>query len=49
VNPIKFAVRFCLDAPMEILRRMLLAPGSLTTLSFYESGVASLRQFSAVP
>ena len=49
VNPIKLAVRYCLDAPLESLHRMLLAPASLTTLSFYDSGACVLRQFSAVP
>ncbi|MBA2445782.1 MAG: bifunctional RNase H/acid phosphatase [Nocardioidaceae bacterium] len=49
VNPIKLAVRYCLDAPLDSLHRMLLAPASLTTLSFYESGASVLRQFSALP
>jgi len=49
VNPIKLAVRYCLDAPLACINRMLLAPASLTTLSFYESGASSLRQFSALP
>jgi broad specificity phosphatase PhoE/ribonuclease HI len=49
VNPIKLAVRYCLDAPLDIVSKMLLAPASLTTLSFYESGDSSLRQFSAIP
>lgn len=49
VNPIKLSVRLALDAPLEIVNRMLLAPASLTTVSFYESGVSALRQFSAIP
>jgi broad specificity phosphatase PhoE/ribonuclease HI len=49
VNPIKLAVRYCLDAPFEVVNRMLVAPASLTTLSFYESGASALRQFSALP
>jgi len=49
VNPIKLAVRYALDAPLDILNKMLLAPASFTTVSFYESGATSLRQFSAVP
>ncbi len=49
VNPIKLCVRYCLDAPLPTINRMLLAPASLTTLSFYESGASSLRQFSAIP
>jgi probable phosphoglycerate mutase len=49
VNPIKLSVRYCLDAPLESINRMDLAPASLTTLSFYDSGASSLRQFSALP
>jgi broad specificity phosphatase PhoE/ribonuclease HI len=49
VNPIKFAVRYCLDAANETVNRMMLAPASLTTLAFYETGATALRQFSAVP
>ncbi len=49
VNPIKLAVRYCLDIPLVAINKMLLAPASLTTLSFYESGASSLRQFSALP
>ncbi len=49
VNPIKLAVRYCLDAPLASMNKLLLAPASLTTLSFYESGASALRQFSAVP
>lgn len=49
VNPIKLSVRYCLGAPLDVVNKMLLAPASLTTLSFYESGASSLRQFSAIP
>jgi probable phosphoglycerate mutase len=49
VTPIKLAVRSCLDMPLASINRMQLAPASLTTLSFYESGAATLRQFSAIP
>ncbi len=49
VNPIKLSVRYCLDAPLASINKMLLAPASLTTLSFYESGASALRQFSALP
>ncbi len=49
VNPIKLAVRYCLQAPWEVTHRMLLAPASLTTLWFYESGASVLRSFSVVP
>jgi ribonuclease H / adenosylcobalamin/alpha-ribazole phosphatase len=49
VNPIKFAVRYCLDVPVEAVNRMLLAPASITTLAFYATGATAMRQFSAVP
>ncbi len=49
VNPIKLVVRLCLDAPVESINKMQLAAGSLTTVSFYDSGATSLRQFSALP
>jgi len=49
VNPIKLTVRYALHAPLDIMNRMLLAPASFTTVSFYESGATSLRQFSAIP
>jgi probable phosphoglycerate mutase len=49
VTPIKLCVRYCLQAPWEITHHMLLAPGSLTALWFYESGASVLRQFSVVP
>ena len=45
----QLAVRSCLDMPLASINRMQLAPASLTTLSFYESGAATLRQFSAIP
>jgi ribonuclease H / adenosylcobalamin/alpha-ribazole phosphatase len=49
VTPIKLCVRYCLQAPWEVTHRMLLAPGSLTTLWFYESGASVMRHFSVVP
>ncbi len=49
VNPIKLSVRYCLDAPLEVVNKLSVAPASLTTLSFYASGASSLRQFSALP
>ena len=42
VNPIKLCVRYCLDAPLAMVNKMLLAPASLTTMSFYESGASAL-------
>jgi ribonuclease H / adenosylcobalamin/alpha-ribazole phosphatase len=49
VNPIKLAVRYCLDVPLEVVDRLLVAPASLTTLSFFASGATALRSFSALP
>lgn len=49
VNPIKLVLRYCLQAPWEVTHRMLLAPGSLTTMWFYESGASALRNFSVMP
>jgi broad specificity phosphatase PhoE/ribonuclease HI len=49
VNPIKLSVRYCIDAPLAIVHRLLVAPASLTTVSFYASGDSALRQFSALP
>jgi ribonuclease H / adenosylcobalamin/alpha-ribazole phosphatase len=49
VTPIKLCLRYCLQAPWEITHHMLLAPGSLTTMWFYESGASVLRHFSVVP
>jgi probable phosphoglycerate mutase len=49
VNPVKLAVRYCLDAPFDVVNRLQVAPASMTTLSFYESGASALRQFSALP
>jgi ribonuclease H / adenosylcobalamin/alpha-ribazole phosphatase len=49
VTPIKLAVRYCLDIPLPSVNRMLLAPASFTTMSFFEDGACTLRQFSAIP
>ncbi len=49
VNPIKLALRYALRAPWEVTHRMLLGPGSLTSLWFYGSGEGVLRSFSVVP
>jgi hypothetical protein len=42
-------VRYCLQAPWEVTHHMLLAPGSLTTMWFSESGASVLRHFSVIP
>jgi broad specificity phosphatase PhoE/ribonuclease HI len=49
VNPIKLVVRYCLGTRLDVVHRLLVAPASLTTVSFYASGPSALRQFSALP
>ena len=49
VNPIKLCVRHCLGAHLDLVHKLMLAPASITTLSYFESGASSLRQFGAVP
>lgn len=49
VTPIKLLVRDALDAPMQVIHRMELAPASLTTINYYPDGVPSLRNFSLPP
>lgn len=49
VTPIKLVLSYCLEAPWETTHHMLLAPGSLTTMWFYESGASVLRHFSVLP
>jgi probable phosphoglycerate mutase len=49
VNPIKLVVRTCLDAPLHSIHRMLVAPASMTSVSFYQSGACALLSFSTVP
>ena len=49
VTPIKVLVRLALDAPLEALFRMELAPASVTVVSWYPDGQASMRMFNARP
>jgi probable phosphoglycerate mutase len=49
VTPIKVLVAHALGAPLESVFRMELAPASVTVLSFYDDGRASLRMFNARP
>ncbi len=49
VTPIKVLVAHALGAPLESVYRMELAPASVTVLSFYADGNASLRMFNARP
>ena len=49
VTPIKAAVRETLDASVQVMHRMLLAPASLTVTQWWPDGVAVLRTFSYEP
>jgi broad specificity phosphatase PhoE/ribonuclease HI len=49
VTPIKLMVRMALGAPLEAVYRMELAPASVTVISWFEDGTASLRMFNARP
>ena len=47
VTPIKVLVKLALDAPLDALFRMELAPASVTVISWYPDGQASMRMFTA--
>jgi ribonuclease H / adenosylcobalamin/alpha-ribazole phosphatase len=49
VTPIKILVRLALGAPLEAVFRMELAPASVTVISWYPDGQASMRMFNARP
>jgi len=49
VTPIKVLVAHALSAPLEAVYRMEMAPASVTVLSFFSDGHASLRMFNARP
>jgi broad specificity phosphatase PhoE/ribonuclease HI len=49
VTPIKVMVRLALDAPLEALFRMELAPASVTVISWYADGSSSMRMFNGRP
>ncbi|MGA8986871.1 bifunctional RNase H/acid phosphatase [Aeromicrobium sp.] len=49
VTPIKLLVRLALDAPMQVIYKMELAPASVTTIQWHPDGAASLRNFNVVP
>ena len=49
VTPIKMLVRFAIDAPMDVVHHLQVAPGSLTTLAWWADGIPALQQFSVVP
>ena len=49
VTPIKLLVRMALGAPLEAVYRMELAPASVTVVSWFPDGTASMRMFNARP
>jgi probable phosphoglycerate mutase len=49
VTPIKLMVRMALDAPLAAVYRMELAPASVTVISWFEDGQASMRMFNGRP
>jgi broad specificity phosphatase PhoE len=49
VTPIKVLVRLALDAPLAAVFRMELAPASVTVVSWFPDGQASMRMFNARP
>ena len=49
VTPIKVLVGHVLGAPLESVYRMELAPASVTVLSYFSDGNASMRMFNARP
>ena len=49
VTPIKLMVAMALGAPLEAVYRMELAPASVTVISWFADGQASLRMFNARP
>ena len=49
VTPIKVLVKLALDAPLDALFRMELAPASVTVISWYPDGQASMRMFNGRP
>lgn len=49
VTPIKMLVRRALEAPMSVIYKMELSPASITTITWWPDGPASLRNFNIVP
>jgi ribonuclease H / adenosylcobalamin/alpha-ribazole phosphatase len=49
VTPIKLLVRMALGAPLDAVYKMELAPASVTVISWFQDGTASLRMFNARP
>ena len=49
VTPIKTLVAHALEAPLEAVFRMELSPASVTVLSYFPDGRASMRLYNALP
>ena len=49
VTPIKLLVKLALGAPLESVYRMEMAPASVTVISWFADGNASMRMFNARP
>ena len=49
VTPIKLLVRMALGAPLDSVYRMELAPASVTVISWFSDGTASMRMFNGRP
>jgi probable phosphoglycerate mutase len=49
VTPIKLLVASALGAPLDAVYKMELAPASVTVISWFSDGTASLRMFNARP
>ena len=49
VTPIKMLVRTALGAPLSAIYRMELSEGSVTKISWFPDGLASMRHFNLVP
>lgn len=49
VTPIKVLVKLALEAPLDSLFRMELAPASVTVISWFPDGQASMRMFNGRP
>jgi probable phosphoglycerate mutase len=49
VSPIKLLLRQALDAPMSLIYRMELDAASITTITWWPDGNASVRNFNIVP
>ncbi|WP_332666251.1 bifunctional RNase H/acid phosphatase [Aeromicrobium sp.] len=49
VTPIKLLVRLALEAPIQVIYKLELAPASITTIQWWPDGTASVRNVNVVP